>query len=202
MGKKDRRVDAYIDKSARFAQPILRHIRKVVHSGCPDVEETMKWSFPHFTYKGRLCSMAAFKAHCAFGFSKGALLAAESNGLKKMDDTAMGQFGRITSIADLPDEKMLVRLVRKASALNDAGVKVPKRPAKPKGKIVVPDYLLAALKQNKKALATFEGFSDSHRREYVEWITDAKGEDTRTRRLDTAVAWMGEGKVRNWKYVR
>ncbi len=200
MGKKDPRIDAYIAKSADFAKPVLRHLRKVVHAGCPDVEETLKWGMPAFMYKGILCGMAAFKGHCTFGFWKETLLKKKYGPLAKVDAKAMGQFGRITGVADLPSERTLLRFVKDAAALNDAGVKVAARP-KTKKPLAIPTDFMAALRKNKKALATFEGFSPSHKREYVEWVTEAKGEDTRARRLATAVAWMADGKVRNWKYV-
>jgi uncharacterized protein YdeI (YjbR/CyaY-like superfamily) len=205
MGKRDPRVDAYIDKAAEFARPILRHLRELVHTGCPDVEETIKWGFPHFEHKGMLCSMAAFKQHCAFGFWKGALLAEKHPELAGAEDPAMGQLGRITALSDLPDDEALLLYVREAAALNDQGVKSPNR-SKPKPKeertLEVPDDLSAALRKNPPALATFEGFSYSNKKEYVEWLTEAKSEETRKRRLDQAVEWMAEGKVRNWKYVR
>ncbi len=200
MGKKDPRVDAYIGKSADFARPILTHLRKLVHDACPDVEETMKWSFPHFEHEGVLCSMASFKAHCAFGFWKGALVldAAENRGAE-----AMGQFGRIQRLSDLPADAAIKRWVKKAAKLNEGGVKSsrPKRSARPR-EVAVPADLMAELRKNKRALATFDSFSPSHKREYVEWITEAKTDATRRRRLDTAVEWMSEGKARNWKYVR
>ena len=203
MGKKDPRVDAYIADSAEFARPILKQLRKAVHAGCPEVEETLKWSFPHFMYKGILCSMASFKAHCAFGFWKGKLLEDKLGNVPKMKEPAMGDFGRVTSLADLPEEKFLIRLVREAVELNDKGVKHPAR-SKPRGerKLEVPKYFLDAVKKSRKALTTFEGFNYSNKKEYVEWVTEAKGEQTRQRRLETAVAWMAEGKPRNWKYVR
>lgn len=198
MGTRDPRVDAYIAKSAPFARPILSHIREVVHAGCPDVEEAMKWSFPHFMYKGMLCSMASFKQHCAFGFWKGSLL---KDGSMPAKD-AMGQYGRITSLADLPDATRLLRLVKQAAALNDEGAKVARTPKVTRGKTVkTPAYFIAAVRKNKKALATYEAFSPSHKREYVEWVTEAKAETTRKRRLETAVTWMAQGKGRNWKYM-
>lgn len=202
MGKEDARVDAYIAESADFARPVLNHIRKVVHAACPDVEETLKWGFPHFVHKGILCSMASFKGHCAFGFWKGDLLAKTHKGLAEADEPAMGDFGRITAISDLPDAKTLLRYVKEAVALNDQGIKSPAK-AKPKGnrRLEVPDYFLDALRKNRKALTTFEGFSYSNKKDYVEWVTEAKGEETQERRLRTAIAWMAEGKVRNWKYL-
>jgi len=203
MGKKDPRVDAYIAKSADFARPILKHLREMVHAGCPDVEETLKWSFPHFMHKGILCSMASFKSHCAFGFWKGKLLAEKHKALADTREFAMGEFGRITTISDLPGKKTLLRYVKEAVVLNDQGVKHPTR-AKPKGdrSMEAPDYFLRALRKSKRALATFEGFTYTNKKEYVEWVTEAKAEETRKRRLETAVAWMTEGKARNWKYVR
>ncbi|MGH9457245.1 MAG: YdeI/OmpD-associated family protein [Thermoanaerobaculia bacterium] len=194
MGKRDPRVDAYIAKSADFAKPILEYLREVVHAGCPDVEETMKWSVPHFEYNGILCSMAAFKAHCAFGFWKGSLLP----GIPEAKD-GMGQFGRITSKKDLPPKKEMIRLVREAARLNEEGVAAP-RAKRAKPPLPTPEDLAGALRRNKRARAAFEGFPPSHRREYIEWITEAKSEATRKERLAQAVEWMAEGKARNWKY--
>lgn len=199
MGTQDRRVDAYIAKSAEFARPILTHLRAVVHAACPDVEETMKWSFPHFMYKGMLCSMASFKEHCAFGFWKSSLVI-EKRGTEA--NKAAGEFGRITKLSDLPSQKVLSGYIKAAMKLNDAGVKVPARP-KPRTpkELVVPDDLDKALHGNKPARATFENFSPSQKREYVDWITEAKTEATRSRRLETAIEWMAAGKTRNWKYM-
>lgn len=203
MGTKDPRIDAYIAKSADFAKPILNHIRKLVHATCPEVEETMKWSFPHFMHKGILCSMASFKNHCAFGFWKGALIFGKDQGAGNNGGDAMGQFGRITAISDLPKKDVLIGYIKKAVRLNDAGTRLPSKPrSKEKKELVVPDYVMAALKKNKKALTTFENFSYSYKKEYVEWITEAKGEETRNKRLTTAIAWMAEGKPRHWKYIK
>lgn len=198
MASHDPRVDAYIARAAPFAQPILEHLRAVVHAACPGVEETLKWSSPHFMYKGMLCGMAAFKQHVAFGFWLGKLVTDTGN-----EESAMGQFGRIASLADLPPKRTLAALVKKAAALNEAGAKLPTRTrdGKPKPPVEVPDDLAAALARNRKARATFEAFSPSHRREYVEWITEAKREETRAKRLATTLEWLAEGKVRNWKYA-
>lgn len=201
MGTRDKRIDAYIEKAADFAQPILRDLREIVHAGCPEVQETIKWSFPNFDYKGIMCGMAAFKQHCAFGFWKGKLIV-DTKENKPVD--AMGQFGRITSMKDLPSKRVLIGYVRKAAELNEQGIKVPKapKPAGEKKKLVVPPYFMAAVKKNKKAMATFDAFSPSKRKDYVEWVTEAKTDETRDRRLTTAVEWMAEGKSRNWKYER
>jgi uncharacterized protein YdeI (YjbR/CyaY-like superfamily) len=198
MGKKIRQVGAYIDKSAEFAKPILNHLRAVVHEACPEVEEAMKWSFPNFMYKGMFCSMAAFKEHCAFGFWKSSLIVDKKG---QNLERAMGQFGRITKLGDLPPKKVLVEYIKLAKKLNDDGVKAPTRIQKPRSELVVPDDLAKALKRNKAAQATFEKFSPSNKREYVDWITEAKTEATRNKRLDTAIEWMAEGKPRNWKYM-
>lgn len=189
-------VDAYIDKAEDFAKPILNHIRKLVHAACPDVIETKKWSFPHFDYKGMMCSMASFKQHCAFGFWKQTLLEADAFPAEK---TAMGSFGRITSLRDLPDDRTMKKLIADAMKLNDEGVKVVK-PKVEKAPIEVPAVLLEALAQNEKAAETFNNFTPGCKREYLEWITEAKTEATRDKRLATTVEWLSEGKRRNWKY--
>ena len=199
MGTRDPRVDAYIAKSAEFAQPILIHLREVVHAACPDVQETMKWSMPFFDYHGVMCNMAAFKEHATFGFWKGALipgLAPNSNS----GGESMGNLGRLTSVKDLPSRKVLAGYVKAAMRLNDEGVSVkkPKKAAKPEAK--VPADLAAALKKNRQAAATFENFPPGQRREYVDWIVEAKREETRARRVAQAVEWLAEGKKRNWKY--
>jgi uncharacterized protein YdeI (YjbR/CyaY-like superfamily) len=195
----DSRIDDYIARSAEFAKPILRHIRAVVHESCPDVEETMKWSVPHFDYQGTMmCSMAAFKEHCAFGFWKASLIL-EGTGPNR---DAAGHFGRITKVSDLPSKAVMRGYIRKAMALNETRTRVTREPKAPKKAIPVPADFKAAVKKNKKAHATFEAFSPSHRRDYLEWITEAKSAETRKRRLDQAVQWLAEGKSRNWKYQR
>ena len=197
MPEFDKRIDAYLEKSRDFARPILEHLRKLVHKACPEVEETVKWGSPHFDYKGSLAGMAAFKEHCAFGFWKQKLL-----DLKPVEATAMGSFGRIASLKDLPKDKEIVALIHQAMELNEKGIKVPRKPVAKKADVVVPKELEAALAKNKKAQAAFEKFSPSHRREYVEWITEAKTEPTRVKRIATAIEWLSEGKSRNWKYER
>jgi uncharacterized protein YdeI (YjbR/CyaY-like superfamily) len=201
MGKKDPRIDAYIKKSADFAKPVLEHIRAMVHEACPQAEETLKWNAPSFMYnKGILCMMAAFKQHCAFGFWKGSLIV--DRGGRPLKE-AMGNFGPLTSVKDLPTKKLLFEYIENAMELNDAGVKTPARmKSKAKKPLVVPVYLKAALKKNKKARSTFDGFSYTNKKEYVEWLTSAKAEATRKRRLDQAIDWMAEGKTRNWKYQK
>jgi uncharacterized protein YdeI (YjbR/CyaY-like superfamily) len=199
MGTKDPRVDAYIDKAGDFAKPILHRLRKLVHSGCPAVEETIKCGVPHFMYKGMLASLAAFKNHCAFGFWKGKLLSSLKSDGKLWD--AWGQYGKLISLSDLPPDKIILKQVKEAAKLNDEGVKAPpQRKAKAKTPLRVPADLKAALSEDAAARATFEGFSYTNKKDYVEWITEAKTEATRQKRLATTLEWLAEGKSRNWKY--
>lgn len=201
MGKKDARVDAFIAKSAPFARPILKHLRAIMHETVPDVTEEMKWSFPHFSYKGMFCGMSAFKEHCSFGFWKHALVAERVGGLKGRGEGAMGSLGRIVSLDDLPSDAVLKKMIKAAAALNDEGVKVKKKATPVKDRVLeVPAYFSAAVKKNKKAAAAFEAFPYSCKKEYVEWVTEAKTEPTREKRLATTVEWLAKGKRRNWKY--
>ena len=196
MVRRDPRIDAYIAKSAPFAQPILEHLRAVVHAACPEVQETMKWSFPHFDYRGMMCSMASFKAHCAFGFWKSALIL---DGVGS--DEAMGQFGRITHIKELPTRTTIVGYVRKAMQLNDAGITVARAPRSTKAQpVIVPPELAAALATATRARAAFDALSPSHRREYCEWIAEAKREETKARRVAKALTQLREGLSLNVKY--
>ena len=194
MGKKDPRVDAYIAKSGDFARPILNRLRKLVHQGCPEVVEGIKWGMPHFDYDGIFCGMAAFQGHCTFGFWNRAM------NLKRNGD-AMGQFGCIRSLSDLPADAVIVGYVREAKRLADEGVKLgPIRKAKKP--LPVPPALTAALKKKAGATAKFKTFSPSQKREYSEWILEAKTDATRQKRLATSADWIAEGKSRNWKYER
>jgi uncharacterized protein YdeI (YjbR/CyaY-like superfamily) len=198
MPQRDPRIDAYIAKAAPFARPILEHLREIVHRGCPEAVETMKWSMPFFEHHGVLCNMAAFKAHCAFGFWKSKLVAETGK-----ESDAMGQLGRIGSRADLPADRTIVAWVRKAAALNESGEATARPKKRPKPALAVPDDLAAELAKKKNAAAkkTFDGFPPSHRREYVEWITGAKRPETRAKRLETTIAQLHEGKPQNWKYM-
>lgn len=199
MGSRDARIDLYIAKAAPFAQPILNELRQIVHEGCPGVEETIKWSMPFFLYnKGPFCNMAAFKEHCAFGFWK-ARQALDADVLAPASE-AMGQLGRLTSLKDLPPRRKMVGYVKKAKQLKDEGVKAPPKPRATKPPLPEPEYLTAALKKNKQAKAAFASFSPGQRREYIEWLLEAKTDATRERRLETAIEWIAEGKTRNWKY--
>ena len=204
MEKFDTRVDTYIEKSADFAKPILNHLRDLIHKASPEINETMKWSFPHFDYKGTVCSMASFKQHCAFGFWKSTLLPDPENLLKSEVQSAMGQFGRITSLEDLPAEEVMIGYIRNAVILNETGVKATptKKDKAPLADLVVPDYFIEALSKNPLAQSAFQGFSNSHKKEYLDWFAEAKTEDTREKRIATALLWLGEGKSRNWKYKK
>jgi len=204
MKNKDPRIDEYIATSAPFAQPVLNHLRKLIHQACPAVEEKMKWSFPHFDYKGVFCSMASFKEHCAFNFWKAKLIPDPHNLLKENSMRAMGQFGKIKSLNDLPDDKIILQYLIEAMKLNESGIKVTsgRPPEKEKKELKVPEELIRGLQKNKKALETFEKFTYSHKKEYVQWIAEAKTDVTRKKRVETAIEWMAEGKGRNWKYQR
>jgi uncharacterized protein YdeI (YjbR/CyaY-like superfamily) len=192
------KIDAYINKSAAFARPILIHLRKVVHKACPGVQEKIKWGMPHFDYKDNmLCSMASFKQHCAFSFWKASLMKDKTLMMNAKSETSMGHLGRITSLKDLPSEKKLISYIKEAMKLNDDGVKLEK---KLRSVMNIPRELTSVLKSNKKAETTFNDFSYSNKKEYIEWINGAKTEDTRNKRLETAVEWLEEGKVRHWKY--
>jgi uncharacterized protein YdeI (YjbR/CyaY-like superfamily) len=193
---RDPRIDAFIARQADFAKPILEHLRAGIHRACPEVEETLKWSMPHFQYRGQMMAgMAAFKAHATFGFWRGKEVLGETGAERE----AMGQFGRLTSVDDLPPAEVLDGLIRKAMALNEAGRK-PRPKAAPKPPAETPDDLRQALDSNPAARTTFEGFSPSARREYVDWVIEAKRPETRAKRIAQAIEWLAEGKRRNWKY--
>ena len=197
MAEKDPRVDAYIEKAAPYARPILRHLRKLVHQGCPGVRETLKWGSPAFEFKGLLCGMAAFRQHATFGFWKGSLVVPEKR-------SAMGHFGRLTALSDLPPDREILRWVKKAAELNSSGVKRPRPLKHPKRRLRLPPELAAAFKLRKhsRARATYEDFPPGQKREYVEWITEAKTDATRAKRLATTLEWLAEGKRLNWRYER
>ena len=203
MGKKDKKVDAYIAKSADFAKPILTHLRSLVHQACPEVEEVIKWGFPNFDYKGVFCSMAGFKQHCSFSFWKASFINDPKGILQANDKGSMGNFDRITSLKDLPSDKILLGFLKQAVELNELGVK-RKLKVTPKGSktIDTPDYLEKVLKKNKVAREVFENFAYSHRKEYIQWFEEAKTEETRNKRIAQAIEWISEGKGRNWKYEK
>lgn len=196
----DPRVDAYIERAAPFAQEILRYWRATVHAHCPEVVETIKWGFPNFTYRDRiLTGMAAFKAHCSIGFWHGAAAV----GAAHAKDGAMGDLGRVASLQDLPAPAEQQAILQRAMRLIEDGVKArPAKAAAPRPPLAAPDDLGAALQANAAARATFEAFPPSQQREYIEWIVEAKQAATREKRLAQAIAWMAEGKRRNWKYER
>ena len=201
MSLPDPRIDAYINKAAPFAQPILRHIRRLVHKACPAVEETVRWGFPHFDYKGMMISTAAFKAHCTLNIYKARLI----DGLETDPEVenAMGQFGRITSISDLPSDEKLLEYFREAKRLNDENIKLPQKTKELNIKeLIVPNCLMEALKENPLAAETWDKFAYSHRKEYVNWINEAKNESTRDKRLLTTIEWLAEGKTQMWKYSK
>jgi len=203
--KRDPRIDAYIEKSADFAKPILRKLRAIFHKACPQVEEAVKWGCPSFMYHGLLGGIAAFKHHATWGLWRSG---EHSDPLGLFGDKCSGGFAsKLNSIKDLPPDKVLIAYIKEAMKLNEdfAAGKLKKKKKKvvrrdPKS-VKAPADLQSALKKNKRALAAFEAFAYSHRKEYVEWITEAKQDATRQRRIATAVEWMAQGKSRNWKYM-
>lgn len=197
MAQPDPRIDAYIANAAEFARPILTRLRELVHEACPDVAETMKWGAPSFTCKGKILGgMAAFKQHAAFNLWHGTLVLGDDPGRQ-----GMGQFGRLTGLADLPGKREMTGYLRQAMRLIDDGVKAaPRTTAASRPALQVPDDLTTALAGNPAAKATFEGFPPGRKREYVEWLVEAKRPETRQRRLLQAIEWMAEGRRRNWKY--
>jgi uncharacterized protein YdeI (YjbR/CyaY-like superfamily) len=193
---RDPRVDAYIARAQPFARPILEHVRKRVHAVVPEVEETLKWSAPSFTLRGKiLLMMAAFKAHAALNFWRGQELRGE-----KAEADVMGQFGKLTSVADLPPDSELEALIRKAAELTASAPAPPKVKHAPKPPPELHPEFAAALKAAPKAKATLDGFPPSARRDYLEWVAEAKQPATRAKRIATAVEWLNEGKRRHWKY--
>lgn len=205
MGQKDKRVDEYILKAQPFARPILTHIRDLVHRACPDVVENIKWGMPSFEYKGPYFGMASFKQHCAMGFWKTELLDDPKGYLgksKNQGGEAMGNFGKVSDLSDLPPDKVILDFFKQAKKLNDEGIKLPARPKKKAEPIKTPLALTNAFRQNAAAKKNFLAFSPSHQREYIQWINEAKTEPTRDRRVAQAIEWLAEGKSRNWKYER
>ncbi len=194
-------TDEYIASAQPFAKPILKQIRSIVHEACPDCEEKIKWLFPHFMYKGNLCSMAAFKEHCSFTFWKGDIMKDPDKIMQQVGKTAMGQFGKITSLDDLPPKKIFINYIHEAMRLNDEGIKVPKKPSK------ASDYTIhskfqEALNKHKASNTFFTSLSPSNKKDYAEWIAEAKTETTRDKRINTAIEWLAEEKPRNWKYMK
>lgn len=188
---RDPRIDEYIAKAAPFAQPILAHVREVVHRALPEAEETIKWGMPHFMVGGKnVVGLAAFKAHASVVIHHEGRSGAEDG------KGGMGTLGKLASLADLPSDQDLIARIQAGHAA--LGAPKPKRAAKPE--LPVPADLTAALKAAPAAKTAFDAFAPSHRREYVEWITGAKREETRARRIAQAIEWLAKGRKRNWKY--
>lgn len=201
MEKFDPRIDAYIDKSADFAKPILIHIRDVVHQASPLISETVKWGMPFFDYKGPVCMMAAFKQHLGFGFWKASRLNDPDGLLQGSDEeAAAGSFGRISKMEDMPSDEALTDFILQMIAINESGIKEPKKPSAPKAELPMPADFDKLLRENLAAMDNYEKFSPSKKREYLEWFADAKSDATRAKRMEQALEWITEGKSRNWKY--
>lgn len=195
-------VDGYIEKAAPFAQPILKRIRAAFHKAAPDIAETMKWSTPFFDHKGVVGNMAAFKNHVSWGFWKAKLMNDPHGILNPMGETGTMGGLKVTTVAELPSEKIMIEYIREAIRLNEEDIRIVRPKKAPQGEAEVPDDLAAALKKSPKARKTFDGFPPSHRREYVAWITEAKQPATRDKRLAQTIEWLTEGKPRNWKYMK
>lgn len=195
MPTRDPRIDAYLAKVQPFALPILQRLREDVHAACPDVVEAIKWGMPHFTLDGKLlCGMAAFKAHCTFGFW-------EREGADAGQGGAMGDFGRIEKLADLPTSTALRQQIKANAALLLSGAARAKKPNRaPKPLLEMPADFAAALAKVKAAKQHYDAFPPGKQRDYLEWVLDAKREETRAKRIAQAVEWIAEGKSRNWKY--
>jgi len=195
-------VDQYIINAAEFAIPILDHLRNLVHLADARIEEKIKWGMPFFELKGTVCHIAAFKNHCAFGFWKASLMQDEYK-LFGDKSTAMGTLGKITSFKDLPSDEILLAYIQEAIQLNEDNIKLPSRAKKAEATpLIIPDYFIEALHQDSKAMAVFQNFSQSNKKEYVMWLEEAKTENTKQKRLETAVEWIADGKPRMWKYLK
>lgn len=202
MSKQNILVDQYIENAKPFAKPVLSHLRHLVHEVCTEVEEQIKWNFPHFVYKGEiLCSMAAFKEHCVFGFWKASLMSEKMLMQHAREEKAMGHLGRISSLNDLPDDNALKSWIAEAMWLNENEIKV-RKVSKKTGDIIIPDYLVDFLKNNGNAFSQFGSMSNACKREYVEWIDEAKRAETKEKRMNQALEWILQGKDRNWKYKK
>ncbi|MCG9910486.1 MAG: YdeI/OmpD-associated family protein [Flavobacteriales bacterium] len=194
------KTDTYIAKSAPFARPVLAHFRHLVHSVCADAEETLKWGFPHFIKDGKvICYMAAFKQHCAIGFRNAELMPDPEGILHKVGESGMGSLGKITGLQDLPPDVILKKYIAEAVEVNH--LSVPKKKTVSTA-VEIPADFAEAIAAKTEAKAQFDKFSNSHRKEYVEWIMEAKREETRRNRIAQAVEWIAEGKSRNWKYMK
>lgn len=202
MEKHSAKVDEYIEKSPDFAKPILDYLREIIHEACPDAEEAIKWKFPTFMYKGKiLCSITAFKQYCSLGF----WLHQEMKTLQEIETntekSSMFSLGKITRLEDLPSQPQLKRAIKEAMELTDMGVMMKKAPPS-RIEMEIPDYFQSALNAQPKAKEIFEKASPSFRKEYIAWLTEAKTEATRNKRLEQSLEWIAEGKGRNWKYQK
>lgn len=202
MSVTEPRIDAYIENAQPFAKPIMIHLREIIHETCPDVEESWKWSFPHFMYKGKiLCAFTAFKQHCGFGFWLEKEMKTITELTKDAESTGMFTLGKLKCIEDLPSKAQLKASIREAMELTNMGVTL-KKTAPAKIEVEIPEYFTTALNVNPEAKKVFESASPSFRKEYILWITDAKTETTRNKRMEQAIEWISEGKGRNWKYEK
>jgi uncharacterized protein YdeI (YjbR/CyaY-like superfamily) len=201
--RRNLKVDAYVENTADFARPILTHLRTLIHDNCPEVVEAIKWGIPHFDYKGEMmCIFAAHSKHCSFTFWKGSIMSDPRLKENSNLPAAKRFLGKLTSLADLPSDRELIAFIREAMSLNEQGIRLPRRASEKPKDVAMPDALAEALDANPEAKAVFDGKSASFRKEYIVWISDAKTDATRQKRLDEALAWIAEGKGRFWKYQK
>jgi uncharacterized protein YdeI (YjbR/CyaY-like superfamily) len=200
MAQLNKKVTEYISNSGDFAQEIMEHLRQIIHESCPDAEEDIKWGTPHYSYKGdHLCMMAGFKNHCSFSLYKAEFMKDNEIILSVKAGKKFGYMDKLKSISDLPSKKILISLIKEAMTINEKGIKKEK-PVSDKPKVIeTPDYLTQKLSTDPKAKEIFENKSNSFRKEYIVWISDAKTDETRQKRLDEAMEWIAEGKSRFWK---
>lgn len=202
MAKKDPRIDEYIKNAKPFAQPILKHLRKLIHEIVPEVEETVKWGMPAFEYKGPIFSMASFKEHCAFAFWKSPLMKDAELFRNNKGEGGMGDLGKVKSVEDLPGDKLMKQYLLEAKRINDQGIKLEKKKPRSSEEPEIHPEFEKQLKKNKGAFSFFKSSSPSCRKEYINWINEAKRDETRNTRIATAVEWLSEGKGKNWKYEK
>ncbi|HTJ52512.1 MAG TPA: YdeI/OmpD-associated family protein [Cyclobacteriaceae bacterium] len=203
MSTLNKKVDTYIDNSADFAKELLEYLRNIIHKTCPDVEEDIKWGTPHYSYKGdHLCMMAGFKNHCSFSLYKAELMKDKAIQDSVKAGKKFGYMDKLKSVSELPKKNILISLIKEAMTLNEQGIKKEVSKSAKSKVLEVPDYFEKELKANTKAKEVFYSKSDSFRKEYIVWISDAKTDETRHKRMDEALEWIADGKGRFWKFKK
>jgi hypothetical protein len=200
-------VTAYAAAMPAYAQPIFAHLRALIHTTCPDTDEAIKWSIPHFERDGDyLCIFAASPGHASFTFYKQQLMS-DPRLRDNLNLPAIKRFmGRLTSLSDLPDDATLAAMLQEAADLNARGVRLPDRAPKTPPVIDMPSAVATAvataLAANPAAQAVWDAKSAAWRKDYLVWITAAKTDPTRDARIAEALDWIADGKARFWKYQK